>query len=124
FEEINEEVLNSPPPPIGLDDVPQVLVTLHDSALDPCEETRPASAGDLLALIDASNSYRRATTPLIEFYQRFIGGMHSGMTQLLAKARAKAERPPRPVTRTLRKPTPLQEPQEMPNPLQGQDESP
>jgi serine/threonine protein kinase len=102
YYELQQEI-DCPPPPIGREDVPRVLQVLHASALDPRLATRAASAGDLLALLDAWEGYRRATTALMELYQRVIGGMRSGMTEMLAKAKAEAEQP-RPATITMKTP--------------------
>lgn len=103
-----EHELDRPPPPIGRDDVPRVLQVLHATALDPRAATRAASAGDLLALLDAWEGYRRATTALMEFYQRVIGGMRSGMTEMIAQAKADADHP-RPLTNTVKTPSPWEQ---------------
>ncbi len=81
-----EQILDQPPPPTGVADVPAVLERLRASALEPALERRLARAEDALAMIEDWAGYRRSTTTLAEYYRQFFGPRHSGMTDLATMA--------------------------------------
>ena len=85
--------LSAPPPATGRRDVPEPLERLRVVGLEPEVGRRIATANDALTVIDRWRGYRRATRILAQLYRRYIGKPRSGMSGLLAaaKARRKAE---------------------------------
>jgi eukaryotic-like serine/threonine-protein kinase len=82
------KVLDDPPPPIGRDDVPELLHRIHALALAPLLADRFESAADILGLIEAHKEYQRATTLLAQLHLRHFGPPKTGMTEALAMATA------------------------------------
>jgi serine/threonine protein kinase len=80
------KVLDDPPPPIGRDDVPELLERIHALALAPALADRFESAADVLELIEAYKEYKRATTLLAQLHLRHFGPPKTGMTEAVAMA--------------------------------------
>src|SRR5690606_20452650 len=78
------KVLDDPPPPIGRDDVPELLEQIHALALAPALTDRFESAADILRLIESYKEYTRATTLLAQLHLRHFGPPKTGMTEAIA----------------------------------------